>query len=139
MAFIEIKTNIKKSVKEVWEKYTNPEDIVNWNFASDTWFCPKAKNDLKVGGRFAYMMSAKDKSNSFNFSGTFVEVEKNNRLVYRMDDDRYAIVRFIKNKEATSVELSFEAEKMNSTKLQKQGWQAILNNFKKYTEKTGGK
>ena len=139
MAFIEIKTNIKKSVKEVWEKYTNPEDIVNWNFASDTWFCPKAKNDLKVGGRFAYMMSAKDKSNSFNFSGTFVEVEKNNRLVYRMDDDRYAIVRFIKNKEATIVELSFEAEKMNSTKLQKQGWQAILNNFKKYTEKTGGK
>ena len=139
MAFIVVNTNINKSIKEVWEKYTNPDDVVNWNFAADSWYCPKAKNELKVGGRFAYMMSAKDKSNSFNFSGTFIEVEKNNRLVYRMDDDRYAIVRFIKEKNGTNVEVSFEAEKENSTKLQKQGWQAILNNFKKYTEKYRGK
>lgn len=139
MEFIDIKARINKPVKEVWEKYTNPDDIVNWNFAADTWYCPKAKNDLKVGGKFTYLMSAKDKSFKFNFSGTFIEVEKNKRLVYRMDDDRYAIIKFIKDKEGTIVELSFEAEKENSIKLQKQGWQAILNNFKKYSEKHRGK
>lgn len=139
MAFIVVSAKIKKPINEVWEKYTNPNDVVNWNFADDTWYCPKAKNDLKAGGRFAYMMSAKDKSYSFNFSGTFIEVEKNNRLVYRMDEDRYAIVRFSKEKDGTNVEISFEAETENSTKLQKQGWQAILNNFKKYTESNRGK
>jgi uncharacterized protein YndB with AHSA1/START domain len=139
MAFIVVSAKIKKPIKEVWEKYTNPDDVVNWNFAADTWYCPKAKNDLRTGGRFAYMMSAKDKSYSFNFSGTFIEVEKNNRLVYRMDDDRYAIIRFTKENNGTNVEISFEAETENSTKLQKQGWQAILNNFKKYTENKKGK
>lgn len=135
MAFIEVSAKINKPVNVVFKKYTNPKDIMNWNFASKTWWCPKATNDLRVNGKFVYTMAAKDKSMQFDFSGTYLEVIKNQRIVYKMDDDRYAIIRFIKTGKATKVELQFEAESQNPTRLQKMGWQAILNNFKKYIEK----
>ena len=135
MAFIEVSAKINKPVDVVFKKYTNPKDIMNWNFASKTWWCPKATNDLKVNGKFVYTMAAKDKSMQFDFSGTYLEVIKNQRIVYKMDDDRYAIIRFIKTGKTTKVELQFEAESQNPTRLQKMGWQAILNNFKKYIEK----
>jgi uncharacterized protein YndB with AHSA1/START domain len=135
MAFIDLKIETKVPLKTVWKKYTNPKDIVNWNFATNTWHCPSAKNDLKTGGKFNYHMAAKDKSFEFDFSGKYLEIEKDKKIVYMMDDDRYAIIRFASLKNVTTVEISFEAEKQNSLKLQKQGWQAILNNFKKYIEK----
>jgi uncharacterized protein YndB with AHSA1/START domain len=135
MAFIEISATFNKPVATIFKKYTNPKDVEKWNFAANTWWCPKAVNDLKVNGKFVYTMAAKDKSAKFDFSGTYLEVINNQKIVYKMDDDRYAIVRFIKEGKGSKIELAFEAEKTNSLKLQKQGWQAILNNFKKYIEK----
>ena len=134
MAFIEVSINTKKPIAEVWKKYTNPKDIVNWNFAAKSWHCPAAKNDLKVNGKFNYTMAAKDKSYQFDFTGTYLEVIKNKRIVYKLDDDRYAVIRFNKTANGSEVIIQFEAESQNSLKLQKQGWQAILNNFKKYIE-----
>ena len=119
---------------QVWNVWTSPDHIVKWNNASDDWHTPKAENDLRVGGKFTYRMEAKDGSVGFAFSGIYEEVDPKARIVYRLEDDRKVLVTFEEAAGEIKVTETFDPEEMNSMELQKAGWQAILDNFKRYTE-----
>lgn len=123
---------INAPVDTIWNYWTAPEHIVKWNNASDDWHTQAAKNDLTVGGRFSFRMEARDGSMGFDFGGTYTNVQLNERIEYIMDDGRKATVFFIKKGDAIQLIESFEAEAINSVELQQQGWQAILDNFKRY-------
>ncbi|MGY5847150.1 SRPBCC domain-containing protein [Salegentibacter sp. HM20] len=131
---IRIKTTVNAPVEQVWELWTNPGHIENWNAASEDWHTPKAINEVRENGRFTSRMEAKDGSSGFDFSGVYTEVKKNESLKYVMDDKRKVQVQFISKNGQTHIIEEFEPENQNSRHLQKQGWQAILNNFKKYVE-----
>ena len=134
MQTVTIETTISKSISEVWTKWTTPVDIMNWNFATDEWHCPSAEHELKVNGAFKYHMAAKDGSMAFDFTGTFKKVEPEKLLEFTFDDGRNVKVSFEENDGLTTVIESFEVEDENSIDMQRQGWQAILDNFKKYAE-----
>jgi uncharacterized protein YndB with AHSA1/START domain len=131
---ITIETTIKAPVEKVWQYWTSPQHIVNWNSASDDWHTPKAENDLRVGGKFASRMEAKDGSQGFDFSGIYNEVQTNQLIQYTMGDGRKVKVVFKSNGDETKVVEDFEAESTYPVEMQREGWQAILNNFKKYVE-----
>tara|TARA_R110002020_G_scaffold375008_2_gene586265 strand:+ start:2941 stop:3360 length:420 start_codon:yes stop_codon:yes gene_type:complete len=131
---IEVKTNINAGLDKVWEYWTAPKHIEKWNNASDDWITPKAENDLNKGGRFVYRMEAKDGSFGFDFGGTYTEVKTNEFLAYILDDDRKVTVKFEEKNDKIELTETFEPENQNPTQMQKDGWQAILDNFKKYTE-----
>lgn len=131
---ITIEATVMASPEKVWEYWTNPEHITQWNNASDDWHTPAARNDLRKGGSFNFTMAAKDGSVSFDFEGIYDEVEKIKSIAYTMLDGRKVTIGFSSDGPQTQVVESFEAEDMNSLDLQKGGWQSILNNFKKYTE-----
>ncbi|MFB6341904.1 SRPBCC family protein [Saccharicrinis sp. FJH62] len=132
---IAVQAEILVPVEEAWKSWTSPEDIKQWNNASNDWHTPQAKNDLKKGGRFVYRMEARDKSSGFDFSGTYTEVVPNKLISYTIDDDRKVIVEFRAHKDRTTIIETFEAEQSNPIEMQREGWQAILNNFKHYVEK----
>lgn len=131
---ITVKTTVNAPVEKVWECWTKPEHITKWNQASDDWHTPFAENDLTVGGKFLSRMEARNGSFGFDFSGTYVDVQTNKKIVYTLDDGRKVEVLFESNNHSTEVIETFEVESQNSIELQQQGWQAILDNFKKYTE-----
>jgi uncharacterized protein YndB with AHSA1/START domain len=131
---ITIETTIKAPVEKVWQYWTSPQHIVNWNSASDDWHTPKAENDLRVGGKFASRMEAKDGSQGFDFSGIYNEVQTNQLIQYTMGDGRKVKVVFKSNGDETKVVEDFEAESTYPVEMQREGWQAILHNFKKYVE-----
>lgn len=131
---ITVKTTIHSSIEQVWAAWTSPEHITQWTFASDDWHAPYAEIDLKVGGRFKTTMAAKDESFSFDFSGTFTEVEPMKKIAYTLDDDRKVVIEFNENGEEVTVVESFDPESVNSLELQETGWQMILNNFKKHVD-----
>ena len=131
---IQISASVNASLERVWKCWTSPAHIVNWNSPSDDWHTPKAENELQKGGRFVYRMEAKDGSVGFDFGGTYEEVSEQEKLVYVLDDDRRATVMFEEKEGGVLVLESFEPEDQNSEEMQQQGWQAILNNFKKYVE-----
>jgi len=134
---ISIETNINVAESKVWELYTTPEHILQWNTASEDWHTTAATNDLRVGVSFNSTMAAKDGSVSFDFAGIYDVVQKNQTIAYTMSDGRKTIVTFTKKGETTIVSIAFEAEIQNSVELQRAGWQAILDNFKKYAEANG--
>lgn len=134
MSKITIESVIAANPKEVWESWTNPKHITKWNFASEDWQCPSASNDLKVGGKYSARMEAKDGSFGFDFEAVYDEVVDQKKISYTMSDGRNATTRFEDMGDKTKVTTTFDAEKENSEEMQKQGWQAILNNFKKYVE-----
>jgi uncharacterized protein YndB with AHSA1/START domain len=142
MSQIIVSTIISAPVSTVWECFTTPVHVQGWNNASADWECPSATNDLRVGGRFCYVMGAKDKSVEFNFSGVFTVVEKEKCLEYTMcevntepmDNDRRVQVSFQSQGENTIVTETFDPENENPEELQKRGWESILNNFKVYVE-----
>jgi len=134
MSIITVNVLVNASLETVWDSWTNPKHIVNWNFASDDWHAPAAKNELTIGGNFTYAMAAKDESFSFDFTGKFTEITPNKSISYLLDDDRKVDITFELFEGQVMVIESFEAETQNSEDLQKTGWQAILDNFKKYTE-----
>lgn len=119
--------------KKTWDCYTLPEHIVNWNFASDDWHCPSAKNDMRIGGIYNARMEAKDGSFGFNFEATYTEIVPGIKFSYEFGG-RIASVHFQPSNSNTEVRVEFDPENENSLELQKKGWQAILDNFKKYTE-----
>lgn len=129
-----IKAEVNASLEKVWNYWVNPEHITNWNFASDDWHCPSATNDLKIGGQCKTRMEAKDGSFGFDLSYKYDDIQDQEQLIYTLDDGRNVITSFNFNNSKTSVETQFEPESENSIEMQKNGWQAILNNFKKYTE-----
>ncbi|KHD35440.1 polyketide cyclase [Clostridium acetobutylicum] len=131
---ITIETTVNAPIDMVWEVWTEPEHIKSWNHASDDWHTTEAKNDLRVGGRFVSKMEAKDGSFGFDFGGTYNEVRLYEFISYIMDDDRSVEITFKPEKDKTYIVESFEAEKSNPIDLQQKGWQAILDNFKKYVE-----
>lgn len=134
MEQITISAKVKAPAEKVWELWTSPEHITKWNAASDDWHTPRAENDLRVGGRFLSRMEAKDGSFGFDFTGTYDEVEPLKRIAYTMDDGRRAIIDFNENEGVIEIITVFDAETQNSIDMQRAGWQAILDNFKRYAE-----
>ena len=134
---ITVAATIQAPVQTVWTLWTNPKHIVNWNFASDDWHSPKAEADLREGGRFSYRMESRDGSMGFDFSGTFTKVTENKELSFTIDDGRTVQVLFVPYGNETTVKETFEAEGTHPVEMQRQGWQAILQNFKKYAEAPG--
>jgi len=120
-------------IDKVWDYYTKPERITKWNFADPSWHCPTASNDLKVGGKYIARMEAKDGSSGFDFEAVYTEVIAQQKLSYQFDG-RNASIDFISKQDKTEVIIQFDPETENSIELQREGWQAILNNFKKFTE-----
>ena len=133
-AKITIEATIAADITKAWEYYNKPEHITQWNFAIDTWQCPSATNDLRVGGKLVSRMEAKDGSFGFDFEATYDEVVDHKRIVYTIADGRKVETDFTDLGGKTKIVTVFEAESENSVEIQKGGWQAILDNFKKYTE-----
>lgn len=131
---IHIQATVSTDIKTAWDCYTNPEHIVNWNFASDDWHCPSASNDLRVGGKFVSRMEAKDGSFGFDFEGLYTDVIDLSKISYSMSDGRSVTVEFKTDGDRTNINVVFDAEGENPIDMQREGWQAILNNYKKYTE-----
>ena len=131
---ITVEATVNAPAEKVWEAWTKPEHIVKWNFASDDWHSPWAKADFREGGNFSARMEAKDGSMGFDFGGVYNVIRTNEYIESTMGDGRKIWVTFTKQGNATKVVETFEAESTNSIELQKGGWQAILDNFKKYTE-----
>ncbi len=131
---IKVSTTVNAPIAKVWACYTQPEHITNWNFASDDWLCPRAENDLRVGGKYSARMEAKDGSFGFDFEAIYTKVEMPQELTYTMADGRIATTSFETIEHQTLVSTTFDPENENPAEMQQQGWQMILNNFKKYTE-----
>ena len=131
---ITINALVKAPVEKVWECWTEPEHITKWAFASDDWEAPSAENDLTVGGRFVTRMQAKDGSAGFDFGGEYTEVVPHEKISYTMDDGRTCVTEFVAVEDGTQITTTFEMETENSEDMQRAGWQAILNNFKKHVE-----
>jgi len=131
---ITVETAVNAPIERVWKFWTTPDHIKKWNNASDDWHTPSATNDLKPGGTFNYRMEAKDGSFGFDFGGIYDDIKTNELITYTIGDGRKVKIVFTSNGNQTKVEETFEAENVNSLELQKNGWQAILDNFKKYTE-----
>ncbi len=131
---ITVQTEIKAPIEKVWEFYTQPEHLTKWNFANDEWCCPNAKNDLQKDGEFNLRMEAKDGSMGFDFTGKYEKVVQNELIAYKIADGRNVKVEFSERENEVHLKQIFDAEGTNSDEQQKNGWQAILDNFKKYAE-----
>ena len=131
---ITIETTVNAPVEKVWEYFSLPEHIMKWNFASNDWFSPKSDNDFKEGGKFVNRMEAKDGSFGFDFTGHYVKITQSEYIEYNIEDGRNVKIEFKPDGESTKITESFEAETSHPVDVQKGGWQAILDNFKKYTE-----
>ena len=131
---ITIQASILAPVEKVWQYFTGAEHIVKWNTASEDWHTTKAENDLRVDGKFSSRMEAKDGSFGFDFGGVYTTVNINKEIAYTLGDGRKVTVIFSTNGNETNIVETFDAEQTNPIELQRGGWQAILNNFKKYTE-----
>lgn len=132
---ITISALVEAPIQKVWDYWTQGEHIQGWNFASEDWHCPDSNIDLRVGGEFHSTMAAKDGSFSFDFWGTYHTIEPHRIIRSTLGDGRKLEVIFESQGDQVLVTEVFEAEGQNPVELQRQGWQAILNNFKKYCEK----
>lgn len=142
---ITVQTTIHSPIEKVWDCWNQPEHITKWAFASDDWEAPEAENDLRAGGKFKTVMATKDKSTSFDFTGTYTAVKEHELIEYDMDDppshkasdgqgSRHVTVEFEETPDGVQVIETFDPEKENSIEMQRSGWQAILDNFKEYVE-----
>ena len=131
---ITVEATVKAPVSKVWQYWIEPNHIKNWNNASDDWHTPRAENDVRPGGKFNSRMEARDGSFGFDFFGEYDEVKPNELITYTMGDGRKVRITFADQGNETKVVETFEAENTNPVEMQRGGWQAILNNFKKYTE-----
>lgn len=132
---ITIESTVNAPVAKVWEFWNEPRHITGWAAASDDWHTPRAENDLRAGGQFSSRMEAKDGSMGFDFGGVYDAVTPNEHIAYTLGDGRKVDIRFTSSGGATHIVQKFEAEAQNPVEMQQGGWQAILNNFKAYTEK----
>ena len=134
METITVSATINAGVEKVWEFWTNPEHITQWAFASDDWHAPYADNDARAGGKFKTTMAAKDGSFSFDFEGVYSNVKEYALIEYAMADGRTVKIEFSGDDNTTEVVEEFVPESQNPIEMQRGGWQAILDNFKKYVE-----
>ena len=130
---IAVETKVCAPIERVWKAYTTPEDIVQWNAASDDWHTTKSSVDLRVGGVFSSRMEAKDGSFGFDFAGTYTNIVPERLLEYSFGD-RVASVEFTEMPGAVNVKVVFDAETTHPVEQQRGGWQAILNNFARHVE-----
>ncbi len=131
---ITITATVNAPVEKVWEYWNDVKHITQWNTASEDWHSPRGENDVRPGGSFSIRMEAKDGSFGFDFGGVYDVVDTHKRLAYTMGDGRTVDVRFEAKGDTTEITEAFDAETENSVDMQRAGWQAILDNFKKYTE-----
>ena len=131
---ITVDTVANASLDQVWDAYSNPADIKQWNSAQDDWHTTRSEVDLREGGRFSSRMEAKDGSAGFDFEGTYTRVEPQKVIEYRMSDGREAKVEFEERPGGVHVKVTFEAENEYPPEFQRAGWQAILNNFGRHVE-----
>lgn len=131
---ITVKATIQQPAAKVWELWSAPEHITQWCAASEDWHAPNATNDLKVGGAFSTTMAAKDGSFSFDFGGIYDVVVPHQQMVYTMGDGRKVKISFTEANGQTEVVETFDPEDTNAEEMQRAGWQAILDNFKRYAE-----
>ncbi|HAA13308.1 MAG TPA: hypothetical protein DCE41_17115 [Cytophagales bacterium] len=135
MPEITVQITVRASLDRVWKAWTEPKHITQWNFASPDWHCPSANNDLTVGGTFSWRMEAKDGSMGFDYEGTYKEVSPKSKILATLGDGRKVEIRFAEKDGAVEVTETFEADE-NNVEMQRQGWQAILENFKSHAEAT---
>ncbi len=133
---INIEAMVNAPLAKVWDYWNKPEHITQWNAAHESWQCPSAKNDLRIGGKLESRMEAKDGSFGFDFEATYDEVADKKRIAYTIADGRKVVTDFSEAGGKTVIKTEFEAESENPPEMQRSGWQAILDNFKKYTETT---
>lgn len=131
---ITVETVVKAKPDRVWDAWNNPADITQWNNASDDWHTTRAAVDLREGGKFVSRMEAKDGSEGFDFEGTFTRVIPQKTIEYRMADGREVKVEFVERADGVVVKETFDPENENTPELQRQGWQAILDNFGRHVE-----
>jgi len=135
MRKLTITSEINKPINEVWNYLNNSEHITKWNFAHESWECPSAKNDLTVGGKLEVRMQAKDGSFGFDLVGIYDEIKENELIKYHLEDGREVEIIFERlSDNHTKITENFDPENQNPLEMQQQGWQAILDNFKKYAE-----
>jgi uncharacterized protein YndB with AHSA1/START domain len=137
MMKITVETPINAKLSKVWDAWNNPADIKQWNAASDDWHTTQSRVDLRAGGKFISRMEAKDGSEGFDFEGVYTRVEPHRSIEYRMSDGREVEVEFIERPGDVLVRETFDAETENSPELQRSGWQAILDNFRRHVEAKG--
>lgn len=131
---ITVEATVNASVNRVWKFWTSPEHIIHWNNASDDWHTPQAENDFRVGGSFLSRMETKDGSFGFDFAGAYNEIKTHELIIYTIFDGRKVRINFTSAGNFTTIIESFEAESENPIEIQKDGWQSILNSFKRYVE-----
>jgi uncharacterized protein YndB with AHSA1/START domain len=134
---ITVETVVKAKLAEVWDAWNNPADIKQWNAASDDWHTPRSTVDLRVGGKFLARMEARDGSEGFDFEGTYTRIVPHKTIEYRMSDGREVMVEFAERPGGVLVKETFDAETENPPELQRQGWQAILDNFARHVQAKG--
>jgi uncharacterized protein YndB with AHSA1/START domain len=132
---ITVRTKVNAPVEKVWRLWSSPEHITKWAAASDDWHTTTADNDLRAGGKFTSRMEAKDGSMGFDFGGTYDAVRENEYIGYTLDDGRKVMIHFTADGDQTGIVQTFDPESQNPREMQQAGWQAILDNFKKYAEK----
>lgn len=131
---ITVETTVNAPIEKVWNYWSAPEHIMQWNSASEDWHTPKAENDLRTGGSFSSRMEAKDGSFGFDFGGIYDEVIDHQLIAYTMGDGRGVRITFTDNGDSTHISETFDPEDENPREMQRAGWQAIMDNFKRYTE-----
>jgi uncharacterized protein YndB with AHSA1/START domain len=131
---VTVEATVNAPVEKVWKSWSEPQHITKWCAASNDWHAPKAENDLRTGGTFSTRMEAKDGSFGFDFGGVYDNVKKNELIEYTMGDGRKVRVAFTPSGDTTKIVETFDAETTNPVDMQRTGWQAILDNFKRYTE-----
>jgi uncharacterized protein YndB with AHSA1/START domain len=133
---VTVSATVNAPIDHVWKLWTAPVHVCRWNQASDDWHTPRAENDLRAGGSFIYRMEARDGSFGFDFGGTYERVTENELIEYSMSDGRNVRVTFQQEGDAVRITETFDAEDENPVEMQRDGWQAILDNFRKYAEAT---
>ena len=131
---ITVDITIDAPLDKVWSAFNNPDDIVKWNQASPDWHCPKAENNLQIGGTLKSTMAAKDGSFQFEFEAKYDEIIPNQYIRYYLADGRKVEINFNEENNSTTIIEKFDPENQNSEEMQREGWQAILNSFKHYIE-----
>lgn len=131
---ITIEAKAKAPLTKVWAAWNTPGDIIQWNTPDPSWHTPSSEVDLRAGGKFKNRMEARDGSFGFDFEGIYDTVDPYKEITYTLGDGRKATTLFTEQNDKTHIETTFDAETENEPEFQKQGWQAILNNFVSYVE-----
>jgi uncharacterized protein YndB with AHSA1/START domain len=134
---ITVETVVKAPVNRVWDAWNSPAEIQQWNAAQDDWHTTRSTVDLREGGKFLSRMEAKDGSAGFDFEGTYTRVVPQRTIEYRMSDGRQVKTDFVESADGVAIRSTFDAETENPPEMQRQGWQAILDNFRRHVEAEG--